>query len=99
PRNGDKERMEVGTIAPLRIGSPKHVPVPPARAGLVIAHVVEYVVVDGAGLVELRGLVSRDLGGEVGRPPGDGNKLVRAEILAALLFAEGHVLQARMIQP
>src|SRR5207245_11779181 len=36
PRHGDKERMEVGTIAPLRIASPNHVPVPPVRAGLVI---------------------------------------------------------------
>src|SRR5260370_38077231 len=89
--------MEVGAIFALRIASPKYVAVPPAGARLVIAHVVEYVVVDGADLVELGGLASRDLGSDLGRPPGDGNKLVRAEILAGFLLPQRHVLQARTV--
>src|SRR5215471_18681876 len=50
-RHRDKERMKVGTVAPLRVARPESVAVSPAGAGLVIAHVGQRVIVERACLL------------------------------------------------
>src|SRR5229473_3663445 len=91
--------MEVGTIAALRIAGPEYVSMSPSGPSLVIAHGVEYVVVDGAGLFELRGFAGGHFDCEVGGKAGDGHELVGGEILLAFFLAESSVFQTRAYQP
>ena len=76
-RHGDEQRMKIGTVAFLGIAGIEHVAVPPARAGLVVAHGSKDVVVDGPGLVERRGLALGDFYRELGGKAGDRDQFVR----------------------
>src|SRR5260370_16826939 len=87
--------MEVGTIAALRIAGPEYVSMSPSGPSLVIAHGVEYVVVDGAGLFELRGFAGGHFDCEVSGKAGDGHEFVGGEILLAFFLAYGSVFETR----
>src|ERR1039458_1504395 len=87
--------MEVSAVALLGIAGIEHVAVSPARAGLVIFHGGEYVVVNGASLVERLCLAFGYFDGEVGRQAGDGDKRVGLHVFLPFLDREGGHKQVR----
>ena len=93
-RHCDEQRMKVGAVAFLRVAGVKHVAVSPSSAGFVVAHVVEDVVVNGAGLIERRRLASRNFDGQFCGESCDGDQLVRSEVLLLFLLTQRRILQA-----
>src|SRR5579864_1112707 len=72
--------MEVGAIAMLGVARIESVTMPPSCSGLVVTHVGEHIVVDGAAFLVVTATHARDLlDRELGWKPGSWNKLVRTE--------------------
>ena len=87
-RHGDEQRMKVGAVALLGIAGIEHIAVSPARAGLVVAHGGEHVIVDGACLLERRGLAFGHFHRQVGRQSGDRDQFVRLQVFLAVTLLE-----------
>src|SRR6478735_3169358 len=73
--------MEIGAVALLSIAGVENVPAAPSRAGLLVTHRREDVIVYGARFFQRPSFILRDLSCQICRRAGDGDQGVRLQIL------------------
>src|SRR5690349_5223552 len=97
--HGDKERMKVGAVALFGVAGVEHITLSPAAAGLVVTHIVEDVVVNGASLLTRQGSSGSDLPCKLGRNSGSRNQFVGSQVLLDFLLAQSGILKPGAAHP
>src|SRR6476646_12188257 len=87
--------MKIGAVALLGVAGVENVPSAPSRAGLLVTHGREDVIVNGPRFIQRCSLTLRDFGRQNGWPARDRDQFVGLQILFTLSRGKGGPYEMR----